>query len=105
MKEIEYISLANNLLEHISDSIEDIDEEGNFDCELSDGILTIEIPSNRQYVINKHEASQQIWLSSPVSGAHRFSYIDGDKNWISRDEIELYSMMKDELKEFIDITF
>jgi len=105
MQDSKYISLANEILENISDSIEDIDQEGNFDCELSDGILTIEIPSNKQYVINKHEASQQIWLSSPLSGAHRFSYIDSKESWVSRDELELYTMLQEELKEFINITF
>lgn len=53
------------------------------DAELRGGILTLELEDGRQYVINKHAPSKQIWLSSPVSGAAHFDYDASSKSWRS----------------------
>lgn len=42
--------------------------------ELEQGILTIEEASGRQYLINKHAPTEQLWLSSPHSGAWHFAW-------------------------------
>ena len=48
------------------------------DAELVGGILTLELEAGGVYQINKHLASRQIWLSSPVSGAWHFAWSEGE---------------------------
>lgn len=47
------------------------------DVDLLEDAITITLPAGQQYVINKHGVTQQIWLSSPFSGAHHFAYQEG----------------------------
>ncbi len=49
------------------------------------------------YQINYHGVTQQIWVSTPVTGAHHFEYRDAD--WVStRDkDKKLWTLIKDEL--------
>jgi frataxin len=56
---------------------------GDVDAELRGGILTLELEDGRQYVINKHAPSKQIWLSSPVSGAAHFDLDAASGEWRS----------------------
>ena len=53
------------------------------DAELRGGILTLEFEDGRQYVINKHAPTKQLWLSSPVSGAAHFGYDEATRSWRS----------------------
>jgi frataxin len=65
------------LMENLEDAVGD-----RLDVELQEGVLTIELDSGGQYVINKHAPNRQIWMSSPVSGALHFDY-DGDAGWVA----------------------
>lgn len=53
------------------------------DAELRGGILTLELDDGRQYVINRHAPTRQLWLSSPVSGAAHFDYHEATRSWRS----------------------
>ena len=67
------------------------------DVDLQDGILTIELDSGGQYVINKHAPNRQIWMSSPVSGASHFDS-DGHGGWVgTRGAGTLAAMLSAEL--------
>ena len=57
----------------MGDEIEDIDLQGS--------VLTIELNDGGTYVINKHAANQEIWLSSPKSGAAHFKP-DASGQWL-----------------------
>ncbi|CCU82921.1 unnamed protein product [Blumeria hordei] len=72
-----YHELADSYLSKLYDKIEQYQEENDsIDCEFSKaGILTIIIPSNGVYVINKQTPNKQIWLSSPISGPKRYDYV------------------------------
>jgi frataxin len=80
------------LLERIEDSLGD-----ELDVDLQGGILTIELASGGQYVINKHAPNRQIWLSSPTSGASHFGHEPG-RGWIStRGGAALHELLAQEL--------
>lgn len=80
------------LLERIEDALGD-----DLDVDLQGGILTIELASGAQYVINKHAPNRQIWLSSPVSGASHFAQEPGG-GWVStRGEARLHELLAEEL--------
>lgn len=77
--------LAEETLDGLFDAIDDAigdDVEVDFD----NGILTLELQDGRQYIINKHAASKEIWVSSPVSGAAHYAYDLEAGNWISTRE-------------------
>ncbi|CAD7945362.1 unnamed protein product [Amoebophrya sp. A120] len=72
MSETEFHSLADDALNACLDLIEDrnIDEQIE-DYDLADGVLKIVVTAKDQIVVNKHNATQQIWYSSPC-GAQYF---------------------------------
>ncbi len=75
--------------------------EENFphlDLEDDEESIVVEVSQNRQFLINFHPISKQIWLSSPVSGAHHFAPNDTG-HWIdTRNGNELLSFLDHELK-------
>jgi len=93
MNETEYHKLADKTLEAIADALEDADAKGQLELEQQGGVLTIALSGGKQFVVSKHAPSQQVWLSSPVSGGLHFSY-DGAQ-WALADgrvlEMLLYS--------------
>ncbi len=83
------VRLLDAIEERLGDSL-DVDIEG--------GILTIELLSGDQYVINKHFHQRQIWVSSPVSGASHFAYDTKAEQWLStRGEGSLSALLAQEL--------
>ncbi len=74
----------------------------DFDVDYEDENLIIEsISYDKAFIISIHEPTSQIWLSSPLSGAHHFKQdSESVTNWVStRDkQINLYSLLKKELK-------
>ncbi|MDO8608606.1 MAG: iron donor protein CyaY [Phaeospirillum sp.] len=79
LDESRFTTIADQLIEHIADAVEDNLDAA--DADIQSGILTITIPGLGQYVINKHTANREIWLSSPKSGAYHFAHRDGA--WLS----------------------
>lgn len=81
-----YHELADSYLSKLYDKIEQCQEENDtIDCEFSAGILTITIPSNGVYIINKQTPNKQIWLSSPISGPKRYDYIISSESQIKKE--------------------
>ncbi len=93
----DYLNVAIPELKSIMSSLEDGYNNGIYEMDYSDGVLQIEFEGRGVFVINKHDASKQIWLSSPISGAYRFSYENG--KWIAREQ-ELKELVLKEIKEF-----
>ena len=74
--------LADKTLESLFDAIDDAIGD-DADVDFDNGILTVELEDGRQYVINKHAPNQQIWLSSPISGAAHYAYDEASSTWVS----------------------
>lgn len=89
----EFHKIADALLQSLADSIENNDK--NSDVEYLQGVLNIELGDGRKYVLNKHEPSRQIWLSSPVSGAHKFRH--DENKWIGHEGEDLFSILTAEI--------
>lgn len=101
MTTLTFYKLSENFLLKLADSIENSDPNSIFDVEYSDGILTISIDkSGQEYVINRHNANQKIWYSSPLSGADYFSFDDSKQQWLNASGIELTEKLKAELENF-----
>lgn len=96
MEESRFKTLSDKTLNELSEAIEAADIKGERDIEYQSGVLTITLPSKKQYVINQHVPMRQIWLSSPVSGAAHFDYHDG--RWKStRSDADLEELVRKEL--------
>lgn len=81
ISESEFEARADEILEHLMETLEKtLGDE--LDVDLEDGILSIELDSGGQYVINKHRPNRQIWMSSPASGASHFDY-NADSGWVA----------------------
>ncbi|CAN6643840.1 frataxin homolog, mitochondrial [Trichomonascus vanleenenianus] len=98
----EFHELSDEALEHLLVEYEDLTElVPEIDVELAQGVLTLVMPPNGTYVINKQPPNQQIWLSSPVSGPKRYDYIEG--RWVyARDGSSLGDLLRQETKLVTD---
>ena len=97
---------ANQTLLDLEESlgyISDIDK--NFDCELSEGVLTIILGKHGTWVINKQVPNLQLWWSSPISGPKRFSWDEITKDWIEirKGQEKLSELLKKELNEIFSL--
>ena len=101
MDESAFHKLADQLLARLNATLEDGLEDA--DVDLRGGILTVEFDDGRQYVINKHAPTRQVWLSSPVSGATHFEHDPARGIWRStRGEAVLTDLLAAELGVGLD---
>ncbi len=103
MQENEFQQLATEALDNLADALDALDAAGDLELEYQDGIITITIPSGKQFIINKHTPSQQIWLSSPVSGGLHFPYNSTSRKWQLADGRILNNVLAEELKTLANI--
>jgi len=80
VEESRFTAAADEFLSRAADLIDDALGD-DIDAELQGGILTLSLETGGQYVINKHTPNQQIWMSSPASGASHYDFADGQ--WLS----------------------
>ena len=93
-----FLKLASKTLNEIFEKFNNYDSA--LEIDFVENNITIETENEKVFVISIHEPSSQIWLSSPISGAHHFIYDKSEKNtWIStRDKnIEILSILKKEI--------
>jgi frataxin len=74
--------LGDETIETLADVIDEALGD-DMDVDLESGILTLELDSGEQFVINKHGPNRQIWMSSPVSGASHYDYDEDTESWRS----------------------
>lgn len=75
MSESAFERLADSLLAALEERIGD-----HVDAELQGGILTVDGAAGT-WVVNKHAATQQVWLSSPQSGARHYVFDAASGLW------------------------
>ena len=85
-----FLILADSLLAALEEGI-------GPDAELQAGILTVEADEGT-WIVNKHGPSQQVWVSSPKSGARHYAYSHERKAWLdTRGGGELLASLSEEL--------
>ena len=75
MADTSFESLADSLLAALEEGIGD-----HTDAELQGGVLTVE-GDDGIWLVNKHAPTQQIWLSSPRSGARHYAFDGASGQW------------------------
>lgn len=69
------------------------------DAALADGVLNLVAGEAGTWVLNKHSASKQMWLSSPVSGPRKFYFDEGRGRWVDERDpgLALQALLEEEL--------
>jgi frataxin len=75
MSDTAFETLADSLLATLEDTLGD-----HADAELQGGVLNVEADDGT-WVVNKHAPTQQIWLSSPKSGARHYAFDGASRRW------------------------
>jgi frataxin len=100
MDDSSFEKLANATLKGLMAAIEDALPDAIEDIDLQGSVLTIELAAGGTYVVNKHAANQEIWLSSPKSGAAHFAFDPASGEWRStRGGADLHARLGAELGE------
>ena len=100
MNENRFTILADAGLTHLFETIDSAAGD-DLDVDKNEGLLTIELEGGGQYVINKHAPNCQIWLSSPVSGAHHFDYDETAGGWVDTRAVSRGAMASESMLEVI----
>ncbi len=95
-QESEYHQHADNYLEMLFEQLEAQDTQGMLEIDLEQGVLMI-AADDQEFVVSKHAPSQQVWLSSPLSGGLHFSAADGGRDWKLGDGRRLSVVLTEEL--------
>lgn len=107
LSETAYHQVADVTLDYLAGLLEDhLPSDHELDYE--SGVITWTLADGRQYVLNKHGVTRQLWLSSPLSGAWHFAlYQDSETNqldWCSiRDGQAILSLLRQEWVEKLHI--
>lgn len=98
MTESEFLQYSDDLFGYIE---EKIDEGGwDLDCEAGGNVLTIEAESGEQIIVNRHAATQELWIAAK-SGGYHFACKNGQ--WLSaRDGSEFFSVLNQVLSAACD---
>ncbi|KAI8912816.1 hypothetical protein EDD86DRAFT_202294 [Gorgonomyces haynaldii] len=100
--EIQYHKQADRYLESLQQKLEDLGDSldwPGYDVEFSSGVLTLKLPPQGTFVINKQPPNRQIWLSSPLSGPRRYDF---DQVWRgTRDGEPLKELLDRELSQIL----
>ena len=92
MSDSAFETLADSLLATLEEALAD-----HADAELQGGVLNVE-GDDGTWVINKHAPTQQIWLSSPRSGARHYAFDSASGQWKdTRGGPDLLSLLSAEL--------
>lgn len=97
LSETAFAALAEATLNRLADMAESLDGDATLEIELANGILSIELSNGRSFLVNKHTPSQQLWLSSPLSGGLHFDYDEDAKGWVLKDGSRLDTLLRAEL--------
>lgn len=95
MTETEFLHHTAQLFAHIEDKI---DEGGwDLDCQTSGNVLSIANDDGEEIIINRHTATQELWLAAK-SGGHHFTY--QNQQWKNtRDGRDFFDVLNQTLSE------
>ncbi len=97
MDESGFHALSGATLEALMERIDTVAGDV-LEAELIDEVLTITLEDDSQYVLNRHAANRELWLSSPKSGAGHYVYDEAAKSWTDRRRgHDLHALLEKEL--------
>ncbi|MBD2811300.1 iron donor protein CyaY [Xenorhabdus sp. Vera] len=79
MNDSEFHQLADQLMFHIEEQLDNYDGDADIDCETNGGVMTLSFENGSKIIINRQEPFHQIWLATKNGGYH-FDY--RDNQWV-----------------------
>jgi len=70
MNDSEFHHLADNLWQTIETRLDEWDGDGDIDCEINGGVLTLTFDNGSKIIINRQEPLHQVWLATKQGGYH-----------------------------------
>mmetsp|Transcript_14142 Transcript_14142/g.23696 ORF Transcript_14142/g.23696 Transcript_14142/m.23696 type:complete len:190 (+) Transcript_14142:3-572(+) len=106
VSEEDYPELVDEVMEILEESLDD-DALPFDDVNFSSGVMSIVTRDHGVWIINKHSASRQIWLSSPKSGPNKFEYSPEQGKWISEreDRTRMHDLLVSEISDILGREF
>lgn len=96
MEKQEFLKLADAALERLATFLEDFDPD-EVDFGTTDGVVTIEFPDGKKYVLNRQTAADQMWFAAGVRAWH---YDWNGSEWRSdKDDHELFARISEVVSE------
>lgn len=77
MNDSEFHHYADTLWSLIEEGVDELDIEGDIDCEINGSVLTLSFDNGSKIIINRQEPMHQVWLATKNGGYH-FDYRDGE---------------------------
>jgi frataxin len=100
MSDSAFESLADSLLKYLEEEIGE-----HAEADLQGSVLTVQNAEIGVWLINKHVPTQQVWLSSPKSGARHYAFEAGSGRWQdTRGGADLLTVLSAELGVELDWT-
>ncbi|MBE8597301.1 iron donor protein CyaY [Xenorhabdus sp. BG5] len=97
MNDSEFHQLADQLMFHIEEQLDNYDGDTDIDYETNGGVMTLSFENGSKIIINRQEPFHQIWLASKNGGYH-FDY--RDSQWIcDRNGHDFISMLAQAITE------
>ncbi len=103
MNETKYHLLADAVLERLAQVLEKADQDALIELESNKDMVSVALDDGRQFIISKHTASRQVWLSSPVSGGLHFRYDESHNDWRLPSGESLEPLLMAELKQLAGV--
>ena len=97
MNDSNYQRISEDFLNMVQESLEEADAKGLLELEEGPDSVSIIAPSGKQLLLSKHRINKQLWLSSPMTGGHHFSYDDATSAWLLKDGRSLSVMLSEEI--------
>ncbi len=94
---------AEIFLQSMVDAIEMADENEEMEVDFIEGVASITLSDGQEYIINTHTPSKQIWVSSPFSGASKFSYDEDEDEWMPDNGRSLRDFISIEFSQHLDL--
>lgn len=91
-----------HFIEHVRAYLDELAnrlEQAGIDVDLNDLSLSFSLDDEPMpYLLKVHQVTQEIWVSSPLKGGHRFRWDEGTQTWQNiRTHQELDSTLQEEL--------
>jgi CyaY protein len=92
----EYLHLADECLARVTRWLEDFDPD-EVDFSTTDGMVSLEFPDRKRFVLNRQSGNHQMWFAAGVSAWH-YSWDPERRQWLDdKDGHELFGRIAREV--------
>ena len=99
MSNADFLEVAEETLKNIANAIEEADSLFDLEVDATGDSLSIEFADGSKYLINIHASTEEIWVSSPLTGGGHFAYDEDEGTWKDSSDNDLLELITEELED------